>query len=402
MRPCRWATLFLLYSVLITSRSLAGSKPPVIVLLLDTSGSIRLGDLVRVQTLTRNLVTSLPARCEVAIYKFNDESRLVLEKTDQLQQIEQAIGILRQEGHFTALYDALFDASQYLERQPVRRRAILLLTDGMNEGGQMSLGEGLEIARKQRIPVFTVGMGRAVNQRVLRRIAEQTGGTYSDLSTTTGQQLANSVQKAFSLLPEEPPESAQSKALTSNASARPNRTLEGRIYWMSVILILAGALVGFILRWIFRKSRPHSTTPPLDETATDETATAMVPKREPAEELKAIQAPLLKQVPPTVRLPLQVASLKIKEGRGEGQIFSVPSSRATLLGRSPSADVLLDDPAVSSEHCRIVPDGGGYVLYDLKSTNGTKVNSATVKEKNLENGDLIQVGHTNLEFSFSQ
>src|SRR5262249_47445080 len=120
----------------LTSLSPLGSaQPTLIALLIDNSGSIRPEDLGRMQTLVRNLLASLPPGCEIAIYKFNDDSQLLLERTSKVQQIEDTIGSLRREGRYTALYDAVFDASQYLESQPTQRRAILLLTDGKNEGG---------------------------------------------------------------------------------------------------------------------------------------------------------------------------------------------------------------------------------------------------------------------------
>src|SRR5262245_60914250 len=75
-------------------------EPPLIALLLDTSGSIHDEDLGRVQTLTRDLLAGLPENCEIVIYKFNDESQRILERTSQVQQINQAIGALKREGHY--------------------------------------------------------------------------------------------------------------------------------------------------------------------------------------------------------------------------------------------------------------------------------------------------------------
>lgn len=56
----------------------------------------------------------------------------------------------------------------------------------------------------------------------------------------------------------------------------------------------------------------------------------------------------------------------------------------TVLGRAAPDVVLLHDPFVSAEHCRIVPDDRGLVLEDLDSSNGTWVR--------LCSGDLIPFG----------
>lgn len=370
----------------------AAPSPPLIALLLDTSGSIRPEDLGRVQTLTRNLLASLPKGWEIAVYKFNDDSRMLLERTAQAQQIEGAIGSLKREGRFTALYDALFDASQYLEGQPSQRRVILLLTDGKNEGGQTNLEDGLVIARRRRIPIFTVGMGKAVNQRVLRRISEQTGGLYMDISTATGEALAKAIQQAAgpALTPQSPGKAAPGKAQSLPAARR--------ISWLLVLTALITVLGGLCLWWALRRRKSLESKP-----SADLNATTPAQKSEPIEDLRTVRAPVLpRTADPTVRIQLKESSLIVREGQGAGLIFPVRPTKTTLLGRSPSAEVPLHDPTASYEHCRILPAGVGYVLTDLNSTNGTIVNGALVKEHVLRDGDVIRVGSTSFEFSFAE
>ena len=51
------------------------------------------------------------------------------------------------------------------------------------------------------------------------------------------------------------------------------------------------------------------------------------------------------------------------------------------IGRLPSCDIPVPDPNVSRKHAEIRPSGDGYVVIDLGSTNGTRVNGATVGER---------------------
>ncbi|MGI9609006.1 MAG: FHA domain-containing protein [Acidimicrobiia bacterium] len=70
----------------------------------------------------------------------------------------------------------------------------------------------------------------------------------------------------------------------------------------------------------------------------------------------------------------------------------------SVLGRSPEADVLLDDPYASEFHMRLVAQENGLVLHDLGSTNGTYVNGRRVTApSSLRRGDTIQVGKTVME-----
>jgi hypothetical protein len=69
-----------------------------------------------------------------------------------------------------------------------------------------------------------------------------------------------------------------------------------------------------------------------------------------------------------------------------------------VLGRSPQADIVLDDPYASEFHLRLIRRPEGIVVHDLESTNGTYVNGRRVGTPlTLTRGDAIQIGNTVLE-----
>lgn len=69
----------------------------------------------------------------------------------------------------------------------------------------------------------------------------------------------------------------------------------------------------------------------------------------------------------------------------------------TTVGRK-LADIIIDDPKVSSTHCEIRRDGSHFKVRDLKSTNGTFVNRDAVEEKTLVDQDVMEVGSSTLCF----
>jgi hypothetical protein len=71
------------------------------------------------------------------------------------------------------------------------------------------------------------------------------------------------------------------------------------------------------------------------------------------------------------------------------------------IGRLPECDVVVNDPNVSRRHAEVRRRGNDFVVVDLGSTNGTKVNGAGVKERRLADGDEIRVGNTTLRFQAS-
>lgn len=71
---------------------------------------------------------------------------------------------------------------------------------------------------------------------------------------------------------------------------------------------------------------------------------------------------------------------------------------ASTFGRSPDADVLLDDPYASEFHLRFTAEDDRLLLTDLGSTNGTYLNGRRVSAPvGVKRGDAVQVGKTVME-----
>jgi hypothetical protein len=72
------------------------------------------------------------------------------------------------------------------------------------------------------------------------------------------------------------------------------------------------------------------------------------------------------------------------------------------LGRSPDADIRLDDRYASGIHARVFGRSGAYFVEDMNSTNGTLLNSQELHgEAELSPGDSIRIGDTELRFEVS-
>ena len=63
-----------------------------------------------------------------------------------------------------------------------------------------------------------------------------------------------------------------------------------------------------------------------------------------------------------------------------------------LIGRGPECDLVVADRQVSRQHARIRRTGGGFMLEDLGSKNGTHLNGVPIeREILLQDGDIIQI-----------
>ena len=92
------------------------------------------------------------------------------------------------------------------------------------------------------------------------------------------------------------------------------------------------------------------------------------------------------------------ATLVIRAGGGRsGEGFPLDNERMTI-GRSPDAEVFLDDVTVSRNHALVVRRGDGLYVDDLGSLNGTYVNRHRIDSHKLSDGDELQVGKYKLTF----
>ncbi|QFQ01448.1 FHA domain-containing protein FhaA [Corynebacterium urogenitale] len=73
---------------------------------------------------------------------------------------------------------------------------------------------------------------------------------------------------------------------------------------------------------------------------------------------------------------------------------------SNLIGRGNGVDLRIPDTGVSRQHAEIAWDGYDAVLTDLQSTNGTSVNETPIENWLLADGDIIVMGHSEIEVQF--
>ena len=84
------------------------------------------------------------------------------------------------------------------------------------------------------------------------------------------------------------------------------------------------------------------------------------------------------------------ATLVLVAGPAPGQVYSLGDNM--IIGRDATADIHVDDPAVSRLHIRVYTEDGNYLVEDLGSVNGTLVGGTKISRRQLVDGDRIQLG----------
>jgi hypothetical protein len=407
-----------------TPPAMPTEQPGTVALVIDTSGSVHGPELARAQQIAAGILQSLPKGSEIAVFGFDDQSRLVLPRTSNGDDVRGAIQGLRSAGRYTALYDALYDASRYLRDGPGARKAIVLMTDGRDENSALNLEDGLRIAEQSGLPVFAVGVGR-VEERVLRRIAKITGGSFFRAVGVSGGEIASAILEVVPQAAATPVTSApQAPAVETQPAApvraarplaapvAPARPLARWWPWAAVAAVLLATGAGLATRRR-RAAGEAGVQAPLagDDTLKPgvEARTTELPHIERSTSASGeIESPTLVMRAPEDEeaghtLVLRAWSvLAVLEGPAAGQAFELSHDSGTSIGRGLNNDVVLDDPAVSSQHCRIRPEPEGFVLHDLNSTNGTFVNDRRVTRHVLSEGDQIRIGESLLQYRTDQ
>jgi hypothetical protein len=173
---------------------------------------------------------------------------------------------------------------------------------------------------------------------------------------------------------------------------------------------LASELAGYLLEHA-RRERVALATRPQIEFKTDERLrlgefgiqARMV--RPPAEDDEAVSQgdeghTMVYSVSERVSEPLREPDPRRGAARLRiGQRTEVVGSGGATLGRSRDCDVVLDDPNVSRRHAEVRPSGGSWIVNDLGSTNGIKLNGRRIRgPESLKRGDVIELGTSRVTF----
>jgi len=166
----------------LTGAEFSSALPINVILVLDTSGSMSGERLRQAKQATVSFIDSLYRGDQAAVFTFGNDVNKIVDLTDDLNSAKRqfesanivAIGATR-------LYDAVYSAVQMAQTLPDSRTAVLVLSDGEDTNSIQTADSVITLARSasSNVPIYTIGIGNEFDAGVLTRMAEQTGGTYS-------------------------------------------------------------------------------------------------------------------------------------------------------------------------------------------------------------------------------
>jgi len=163
-------------------------EPVSIAFLLDVSGSMRQMEKIwHAKEAIRHFIDGLQPADQFALICFaDDQVAWVTEFTRDRERFLRRLQV--QDGYGqTALHDAVAAVPGLVDAQIQGRKAIVLITDGIDNFSRLSLNQAIELARRVHVPIFTIGFlavpesrlpkgATIANLEIMRTVSQETGG----------------------------------------------------------------------------------------------------------------------------------------------------------------------------------------------------------------------------------
>jgi VWFA-related protein len=418
--------------------AVSGAKNPLSVFLaVDVSGSMKGAPMDTAKKAAMAFLDRLEADDYAALLSFGSGTRLMHEFTSNKASVKQSLEALSADNQDTWLNEATYESLQKASDAPTSRVAIVLLTDGKDEGSSRAKEDVLGRIKGARIPIFALGFGENAQRDYLEEIAVASGGSFfyapsveelGQMYAQVYEQLKNQYQIQFRF--EEPAgEYVATLALNysgieksvrasflqalAGAPAPVEKSVSGNwlvytVLGLLAVLVLLSLVIFFLhLRSKTARSRTEETQVEIMIDGKRNLLTISVAdinnKMTVLAQTPAGEAGLIVEIPNAqVCLPLVDEST----GRKYDEVIITRFDDAGKF-RKEKIYLLISDRSVSR------PDGqklghasvflnqksGRYQIKDLGSIGGTRIHGVRLNgSAYLENGDRITIGTISLKY----
>jgi VWFA-related protein len=194
--------------ILDINSALQGGEALSIALLFDRSGSMK-NALVQAQEAAVEFLRRISTGDRIAVISFDDKVRLDAGFSSDKTAVENTIRSIAL-GRDTALYDAIAAGLDLFENDSSQRQAIVVLSDGKDTKSTSNIFKILEKVKDSEIPIFSIGLGKDIEEESLRKLASESGGNFFKaaapedlllLYQSVAEQLNNQYVLVFSSTP---------------------------------------------------------------------------------------------------------------------------------------------------------------------------------------------------------
>ncbi len=183
------------------------NEPVSLGLIVDSSGSMQ-NKIGHARHALQRFIGSIKPQDEGFLVGFSAQPFVLQDFTDSRMLLAQGIGLLRPRGG-TSLYDAILTGLRRMRQGKHRKKALIVMTDGMDTASLSSLTQTIAVSQRAGVLIYTIGIGNPhhryatggggfaigpfgvvvgghderVDSRTLRRLSDETGGRHFLLNT---------------------------------------------------------------------------------------------------------------------------------------------------------------------------------------------------------------------------
>jgi len=382
---------------------------------IDTSKSVSRSLLNKFKESAKDILNRSDPGDRIALYRFNDEVVMLNNFASTRSEIARNIDLIKTTGAKTLLYNAVYDAVDFLGSESGERKSIIVFTDGRDEGSSVTADDIIRFARESSVPVNFICPVASSSSKTLARIAKLTGGammTGNDSSKITSMYstIVGSMKNRYTLqyrsMLEPDGKQHQIELRLRHDTLRDRDSfsftvprslafvhlppLSIVICALAIVLLIVLVLLTSLLFLRVRR-RPSIADPP--SRRHDSQGSGYSINLDDSLETSADSPPsVLSSKDPDYFY--SNAWLVQKDGPETGKKFPIFWDQVTI-GRDEQNTIVVKDQAVSPGHARIKKVDKGYIMMDLASDNGTFLNGKKLlRPKPLYDWDEIKIGRT--------
>ena len=405
-----------------------------VAILLDISGSMS-GEKIRdAKNAATQFFSLLSDQDRATLVTFGSEIKIYSGFTNNFNDLSDYLQRIRLSSK-TRLYDGLLETAKLFSSYDNKRNAIILITDGKDEGSLSNLNEALAEAKQKDIEIFSLGIGRNADLQTIGRISEYTGAPY--IGRLQPNELREVLSNIYILLTRNykisyvTPDSVVNVSYSSRMLSifinhngiKKNEQLSFAVpyynptspkTWVTGAFVGVGiflfVIVGLILftRKKGKQEVKFSTTHSIsDKNKTpDYLKYSNTSEPDNGEETEEWTEKLKRDIREEKTVIINKGKFKTEESLGYlvlrskklGMYVYEIKQREVIIGRGVESDIFLDDHSVSRMHTKVRIIDKKFFIDDLGSSNGTFINNEVVYHSELNDGDIITVGEHELIF----
>lgn len=409
------------------------NDPKNIVLVIDSSRSISRIDFKKQINSVKDFINRLNTNDSMAVISFDDRVNRHCDFSDNKKEILECAGNIKRGGRKTLLYDAIFESLSQTRQLKDARSAVVVFTDGKDEGSVITMDDLVKTSRDYSVPVFVAATGNRKHVKKLTRLTRLSGGEayhtakiedIKKIFQLVGQLLDHSY--IITYMSQGAVNAGKDREVKVTVNLKDDKMQDRDSYtfklpqkyaenwyekfigdsrYIHFIVGLGLLLLLLLVLWLFtrKKRKPIERT---QEKTSTEAVSQPIDTNVENNQLKDENSKdnfdsknqkthnkgpgYIKEV---------TAWLVEKDGPHTGRRFPLKYT-SSVIGSSGSCEIKIDDFLISPNHARIdITPGHQFILYDLISNRGTWLNDKKIlRPRELHDFDEIKLGNTCLIF----